>query len=119
MHARITGSHTRPVEITQGMDKTLTLWVSDDLTSATEVEYVIDSPTRISKALTTGVTVNSASQVTIQIDAADTTNIVPGPYKQQMRATLSGKLTKVKIQPNKIRITDSVWVDEYVAGDYN
>ena len=116
MRATITAIE-RPVRLFQGEDKTLSCTVSEDLTAATEIEFTIDC--NIKKTLSGG----SISNVTttgfdVQIDAADTENVKPGPYKHQGRATVAGKLSNIVFTPNKIKIMDSVFVDSYTTGDY-
>ena len=110
---------TRPIELFQGEDKTITVEMNDDISAATEIEFYIDTCTQIKKTLTaseiSGVT---ATQFQVQIDAADTETKTPGPYKFQARATLAGKKHNIKFTPNKIRLLESVFVTQRTIKDY-
>ena len=111
---------TRPAEIYQGEDSTLTITTSEDVSTATEIEFLIDAPTQISKTLgASQITSVTATGFTVQIDAADTSSIPEGGYKHQARVTIGSKLEHIRFTPNKIKIKDSVFVDDYTPGDYN
>ena len=108
-------------ELFQGEDKTIVVTTNIDLSSHTEIEFTIDTPTQIKKTLTdatiSGVT---TSQFSVQIDAGDTENVPAGEYKVQARATdSSGKKTNGKFQPDAITIRDSVFVAIGSGKDYN
>ena len=109
------------LEIFQGEDKTITVESNIDLTTHTEIEFTIDTPTQIKKTKTGGeITGITATQFTVQIDAADTETVKAGPYKYQARATYSsGKISNAKFQPNKITIKDSVFTSIGSGNDYN
>lgn len=110
---------TRPVELFQGCDMSISIAMSDDISAATEVEFLIDCSSQISKTKTAGqITGVTATGFTVAIDAADTENIKPGSYKHQARATIAGKKYNIKLVPDKIKIMDSVFVDSYTPGDY-
>ena len=110
------------LEIFQGEDKTITVESNIDLTTHDEIEFTIDTPTQIKKTLSGsgGISGVTATQFTVQIDAADTETVKAGPYKYQARATdSSGKISNAKFQPNKITIKDSVFTSIGSGNDYN
>lgn len=95
--------------------------MNTDVQTATEIEFVIEATTKILKTLSAGQISNvTASGFRVQIDAADTTSIKPGEYKYQARATIGGKKYNIRFMPNKIKILDSVFVDDActISGDY-
>ena len=107
-------------EIFQGEDKTLTLKNNIDLSAATEIVFNVDTPTQIVKSLSAGqITAVTTTQMTVQIDAADTETVPAGGYRMQSRATLAGKLVNGKYRPNKITIRDSVFTTAGSGNDYN
>ena len=109
------------LELFQGEDKTITVTSNIDLTTHTEIEFTIDAPTQITKTLSgSGISGVTATQFTVQIDAADTETLKAGPYKYQARATdSSGKISNAKFQPNRITIKDSVFTSAGSGNDYN
>ena len=109
------------LEIFQGEDKTITVESNIDLRTHDEIEFTIDTPSQIKKTLTGGsISGVTATQFTVQIDAADTETVKAGPYKYQARATdSSGKISNAKFQPNKITIKDSVFTSAGSGNDYN
>ena len=112
---------TRPIELYQDADQIITVNMNEDISTATEVEFLIDAPTQISKTLSDNqvYAVTSAS-FKVRIDAADTASLCVGSYKYQARATIGGKKYNIKFTPNKIKVMDSVFVDDgYRANDYN
>ena len=110
---------TRPIELFQDADQYITVAMNVDLVTATEIEYIVDCSTQISKTLTAGqIDSVTTTSFRVAIDAADTTNISVGEYKHQARATIGGKKYNIKFTPNKIKILDSVFVDSNVVGDY-
>ena len=120
MRAKITANE-RPIRLFQAEDRTLAIETEDSLVAATEIEFTIDASTKINKTLSGGSISNvTATGFDVQIDAADTENIKPGPYKFQGRSIISAKLSNIVFTPNKIKIMDSVFVDDYctVDGDY-
>ena len=101
----------KPV-IYQGATKILQVTTSTDLSSATEIEFRIDSPVQISKTLTGGGVSNvTSTQFDVTIANTDTTNTPAGEYKYQARATIGANVIQGKFQPNKLIIRDSVFVD--------
>ncbi len=107
-------------ELYQGEDKTLIIGTNEDLTTYTQIEFVIDSPRQIKKTLTGGgISGVTASQFSVQIDAADTKNVNPGRYKYQTRATSSGSKTyHGKTVPNGVRVLHSSFVNPTNGNDY-
>lgn len=113
------GRITTPFELFQGEDRTETIYVSDDLTSATEIEFTIDTPTQIKKTLSGAhISAVTTTQFTLQIDAADTSDVPDGPYRCQARSTISGKLKNIRFKPDKVHIRESVFVDLGSGNDY-
>ena len=108
------------LELYQGEDKTINVTTNIDLTSHSEIEFTIDTPTQIKKTKSGGsITGITSSQFSVQIDAADTETVPAGAYKYQARATLNSKITNAKFQPNRVTILDSVFTDEGSGNDYN
>jgi len=109
----------KPIALYQGEDKTIVVEMNTDLSAATEIEFSIDTPSRITKTLSAAqISAVTATQFSVQMDAADTETAKAGPYKYQGRATISGKTHNIRFIPNKIKILDSVFVDSNVTGDY-
>jgi len=108
-------------ELFQGEDKTITVLTNIDLTSYTEIEFNIDTPTQIKKTKTGGgITGITASQFSVQIDAGDTETVPAGSYKFQARGTdSSSKKVNGKFQPNKLVVKDSIFVSQGSGKDYN
>lgn len=109
------------LEIYQGEDKTFIVETNIDLTSHTEIELIIDTPTQIEKSLTAGqITGVTATQFSVQIDSGDTESVEAGPYLIQSRATdSSGLFTQGKFQPNKITVKDSAFFAIGSGNDYS
>jgi hypothetical protein len=104
----------------QGEDKTIIVKTNIPLTSATEIEFIIDTPTQIKKTLSdVQITDVTATQYTVQIDAGDTETVDAGEYKYQTRATIDGKITNGRFQPNKINILNSAFTTGGSNRDYN
>ena len=109
-----------PNELFQGEDKTISVSTNIDLSSATEIDFRIDTPTQIIKKLSSGVSGVTSTLFLVAIDAADTETVPAGNYKYQVRATLStGKLVNGKFSPNKIIIKDSIFTTAGTGRDYN
>src|SRR5680860_25520 len=111
----------KPIEIYQDEDKSIIVDMNEDISAATEIEFSIETPTRITKTLTAAQISNvTATQFTVQIDAADFASTRTGEYKYQARATLASRKYNIKFTPNKVKIMDSVFVDvgNSLAGDY-
>ena len=108
-------------EIYQGEDKTLTISPGADLTSYTEIEFIIDSPRQIKKTLSGGgIGSVTATQFNVDIDAADTARVSPGEYKYQVRATNgSGDKFHSKLTPNYVRILHSSFENPTGGNDYS
>lgn len=108
------------LRVYQGEDKTIVVTTNIDLTDATEIEFVIDTETQITKSLTleeiSGVT---SSQFQVQLDAGDTETITAGEYLYQCRATISSKIVQGKFSPNKIEILESAFTSAGSGNDYN
>lgn len=94
--------------------------MNDDLSAATEIEFYIDTPTQIKKTLSSsgGISAVTATQFSVQIDAADTETVKAGPYKFQSRATIASKKHNIKHTPNQIKILDSILVTQGSGQDY-
>ncbi len=106
--------------IYQGEDKTIVVKTNVSLVSATEIEFIIDTPTQIKKTLTDSqITAVTATQFTVQIDAGDTETTEAGEYLFQCRSTISSKKTNGKFQPNKLNILDSAFTSVGAGNDYN
>jgi hypothetical protein len=100
----------RPIEIFQGADVTLVVETNDDLSSATEIEFYIDTPTQIKKTLSAAeISSVTTTQFSVAIDAADTASQAKGSYKMQARATVGGKKRQGRFTPNKIKLRESVF----------
>ena len=111
---------TRPIEVVQGEDKVIVVQTNNDLSGSSEIEFAIDTPTKILKTKSAGDITNvTTTQFKVTLAAADTENVQPGPYKMQARVTLTSKLYNVKFTPDKIKVMDSVFIDSYISGDYN
>ena len=112
---------TRPIELFQDASQYITVSMNTDISTATEIEFTIDCYPPIEKTLSAGeIGSVTATGFRVTIDAADTETIKPGPYKYQARATISTKKYNIKFTPNKVKIMDSVFVDDNctVTGDY-
>jgi hypothetical protein len=106
--------------IFQGADKSFVFESGTDLTSATEIEFTIDTPTQIKKTLGGGGVNNvTATQFQVDIASADTESVESGGYKYQVRATIGGLLRQGKFKPNRFTILDSVFTDIGSGNDYN
>jgi len=112
---------TRPIEVFQGEDEVIVVQTgTTDLTSATEIDFRIDTQPQIAKTLTGGgVTGVSATQFFVTIDAGDTSSVAAGNYKYQCRATLAGKLQNGRFTPNKFIVRDSVFETQGSGKDYS
>ena len=109
----------KPLKIYQGADETIDIETNIDLSTATEIEVTIDTPTQIIKTLTGAhISAVTATQFTLAIDAADTETVKAGGYKYQCRATIAGKIKQGQMSPNKILIEDSVFVSLGSGNDY-
>ncbi len=107
-------------ELFQGEDKSLVVMTNIDLSSSSEIEFIVDTPSQIIKKLSeseiSGVT---STQFVVQIDAADTENVQPGGYTVQARSTdSSSKKTNGKFQPNQLTIKPSAFVSSMLGNDY-
>ena len=103
----------------QGEDATITVTTNDDCSTATELEYRLDSPSQVIKKLSAGeISTPTSTGFTITLDAADTTDIEAGIYKHQARVTLSGKVYTIRFTPDSMKILDSVFVDSNPVNDY-
>jgi hypothetical protein len=112
---------TRPIEIYQGQDDEITVLTgTTDLTTATEIDFRIDTYPQVVKTLSAGqITALTATQFLVTIDAADLASVEAGNYKYQCRATLAGKIRQGKFTPNKIIVRDSVFETQGQGNDYN
>ena len=110
---------TRPIELFQGEDKSIIVTMNDDISAATEVEFYIDTPTQIKKTLSAGeISGVTATQFTVQIDAADTESVRHGEYRFQARATIASKKHNIKFTPDKLILKKSVFVTLGRVNDY-
>lgn len=110
---------TRPIVLYQGEDKTIDVLMNDDISTATEIEFYIDTDDQIKKTLSAAqISSVTATQFSVAIDAADTETKTPGPYKFQARATIAGKKHNIKFTPNKIRLLESVFITQRRIKDY-
>lgn len=100
-----------PNKIYQGSD--FSLVVSHNfynLTSASEIELRIDTPTQIVKKMTEGGIYSvTASTFTCFISDEDTQDIESGEYRIQCLATVSGNKSFGQLSPSTIRIEDSIF----------
>jgi len=103
----------KPIRIGQGTDHTVTIGHSyADLPSATEVEIFIDTPSQIVKTLGEGVSGVTAVSFVLTVPAEDTTSVKAGEYKIQARITTAGGSRLFgRINPDKVRILDTVFTD--------
>jgi len=110
----------RPIEIFQGNDQVIVVESNIDLTTATEVEFRIDTQPQIVKTLTGGqVTDVTTTQFSVAIDAADTASVAAGRYKFQCRTTIAGDTLNGRFTPDKIIIRDSIFTNEGSGNDYS
>ena len=110
---------TRPIELYQGEDMTLTVEMNDDISAATEIELYIDTNPQVKKTLSAGqISGVTSTQFDVQIDAGDTNDIPPGAYKYQARATLSSKKYNIKFTPNTLNIRRSIFENPVGRDDY-
>ncbi len=112
---------TQRPEVFQGEDKTLVITTNDDLSTATEIEFNIDTPTMIKKTLSaaeiSGVT---ATQFSVALVPGDTENVPDGKYRFQCRATVGGLKKNGVFNPNRIRVMRSLMVvNTGSQGDYD
>ncbi len=100
-------------EIYQGEDKTLTISTNEDLSSYSNIEFVIDATSAITKTLADGKITNvTATSFDVQVDAADTASVTAGKYKYQVRATSgSDKTYHGKLTPDGIKILQSSFIN--------
>ena len=107
----------RPLRIPQGAATSIVVEV-EGVASATEVEFGIDCRPEVVKRLSAGQISNvSATGFTVSLLPADFNNIKPGEYKCQARVTIAGTPYAVEFRPNKVRIVDSVFVED-LTEDY-
>lgn len=108
------------IELYQGENKSIVVTTNVDLTTATEIEFRIDSSPQIIKKLTTsGITGVTATQYTINIEPGDTSSIGAGEYKIQARYTdSSGDIHHGKFTPNKLTLRESIFVNPNSGNDY-
>ena len=109
------------LEIFQGEDKTIVVTTNDDLSAATEIEFYVDTLTKIKKTLSnaeiSGVT---STQFSVTLIPGDTESVPPGDYRYQCRATVGGKIKNGRFTPNRLKIVKSLMVSSALAssGDY-
>jgi hypothetical protein len=110
----------RPIELAQGADEVVDVLSNIDLTTATEIDFRIDTQPQLVKTLTGGgIGSVTATQFTVTIDAADLATVPAGPYKYQVQATIAGLVKQGLFQPDKIKVTDSIFTDEGMGNDYS
>lgn len=108
------------IRIYQGEDKTIVVTTNEDISTATEIEFVIDTSTQIKKTFTAGQITNvTSTQFTVQIDASDTETVEAGEYLFQCRATVADKIRQGVFSPDKIEIRDSAFTTAGSGNDYN
>lgn len=108
------------LRIYQGEDKTIVVRTNEDISAATEVEFVIDTSPQIIKKLSASQIINvTATSFTVQIDAADTETIPAGEYLFQCRATVATKIRQGRFSPNKVEIKNSAFTTAGSGNDYN
>ena len=111
---------TAAVRLYQGEDKTLVVTTNEDISAATEIEFVIDTPTQIKKLLSAGeITGVTTSQFIVQLDASDTETVAEGKYLFQCRATVATKIRQGVFSPNKIDLRNSAFTNQGAGNDYN
>lgn len=108
------------IRIYQGEDKTIVVRTNEDISAATEIEFVIDTPTQILKKLTAGQIINvTSTSFTVLILAADTETVKSGEYLFQCRATVAALIRQGRFSPNKVQIKNSAFTTEGSGKDYN
>jgi hypothetical protein len=112
---------TRPIDVKQGENKTIIVLTNNDLSGVTEMEFGIDTPEQILKTKSAAQITNiTTTQFKVHLVPNDTNTVKPGSYKMQARATFAdGKVYNIRFTPNRIKICDSVFVDDYAVNDYN
>lgn len=100
------------ISIYQAADRNLAFnlkTADNSLTSATEIEVLIDTPTQIIKKLSDGeVTSVTTTSFIVQITDSDTESTPSGEYDVQVRKTSgTGLITQGICSPSTIRIVDS------------
>ena len=104
----------RPIDLFQGADRTIEVKTRTDLTSATEIEFTIDTVPQIAKTLSGGgISAVTATQFNVAIAAGDTRDIKSGEYRYQARSTFpSGIVTHSAQQdPPLVKINDSIFTN--------
>jgi len=108
------------VQIFQGEDKTLVVSSNLDLTTATEIEFRVDTDVQIVRSLSNGdISGVTATQFSVEISGDDTETVKAGNYKYQVRATIGGKKRNGKFSPNKFEVLDSIFTTAGSGNDYN
>ena len=99
--------------IFQGEDRTFTVTTSEDLSSAAEIEYRIDTSPQVAKTKTGGGITNVTSAgFDVTITAGDTENITAGTYVVQCRYTDGSNNTiNGRFKPNKVEIRENIFVN--------
>ena len=108
------------VRIYQGQNKTLVVQTNIDLSSATEIEFKIDTPDQITKTLSGGGISNvSSTQFEVALVPGDTETVVEGAYRMQTRYTdSSGNIYNGTFTPDRAEIEDSIFTTQGSGNDY-
>ncbi len=109
------------ITLYQGETKLIIVETNEDLSSAVEIEFRVDTNPQIIKTLTgSGIANVTTTQFEVTIEPEDTESVPAGPYKYQMRSTdNSGNITNGKFSPNKMQIKPSIFVTQGQGNDYN
>lgn len=109
------------VRVYQGENKDIVVPTNIDLSSYTEIEFRVDTPSQIIKKLSNGeISGVTSSQFTVAIIPGDTETVEAGNYKFQVLATASdGKLTLGKFKPDRFTVEDSIFTTIGSGNDYN
>lgn len=110
----------RPIEIYQDNDQVIVVESNLDISTATEIEFRIDTQPQIVKTLSGGqITGVTTTQFSVAIDASDTASVAAGRYKFQCRTTIDGDILNGRFTPDKIILRNSIFTNEGSGNDYS
>ncbi len=103
----------------QGEDKSLVIPVNLDLTTYTEIEFIIDASKQITRKLSRG-EISAVTATQFQVSVGDVSNTPAGEYRYQIRATdAGGSIQQAEIRPSRISVKHSAFVNPNSGNDYN
>lgn len=110
----------KPARIYQATDKTFSVQHDfTDLTTATEINIYVDTPSQIVKSLGNGVTSVTDETFLLTFNYEDTDNVGEGEYLiDGYVTTATGDRVHARISPNKVKILPTNWASARDTRDY-